>query len=127
LVADDGEKLGSYWANIIVGNPVAYFAVTSVDITMSHTNVDTTCPNNIHVKAIISNNAAGKITYYWKDSTGNTTSTKSYTMDAAGEKTLKYEVSVPEDGTGNYKVYLYIDEPNHQMFGPLKFHVECVP
>jgi len=29
--------------------------------------------------------------------------------------------------TGDYQARLYIDNPNHQWFGTVNFHVNCTP
>lgn len=125
LRADDGEKFGNYWVDIYVGEPPAAFAVTGVSFYMPHTTIDTGCPNDINVKAEIKSAAAGKVTYKWTDSTGGSTSTKSYTFSDAGTKIVEYNVTVAS--TGDYWAKLYIDNPNHQWFGPINFHVNCTP
>ena len=125
LRADDGEKFGNYWVDIFVGEPPAPFAVTGVSFYMPHTTIDTGCPNDINVKAEIKSSAAGKVTYKWTDSAGVSSSTKSYTFDDAGTKIVEYNVTVAS--TGDYWAKVYIDNPNHQWFGPINFHVNCTP
>ncbi|REG05474.1 NBR1-Ig-like domain-containing protein [Pelolinea submarina] len=125
LRSDDGEKFGNYWVDIYVGEPPAPFAVTGVSFYMPHTTIDTACPNDINVKAEIRSSAAGKVTYKWKDSAGGSSSTKSYTFDDKGTKIVEYNVTAAS--TGDYWAKLYIDNPNHQWFGPINFHVNCTP
>jgi hypothetical protein len=125
LRADDDEEFGNYWVEIYVGEPSPPFAVTSVSFYMPHTTIDTGCPNDISVKAEIKSSAAGKVTYKWKDSAGGSSSTKSYTFDDAGTKIVDYNVTVT--ASGDYWAKLYIDNPNHQWFGPINFHVNCTP
>ena len=122
LLADDGEKLGFYWVKIRVGPP---FAVTSVTYYMPHTTIDTGCPNDINVKAEITSNSEGKVTYKWEDSAGGSSSTKSVTFTEAGKKIVDYNVTV--GATGDYWAKLYVDDPNHQWFGSKEFHVNCTP
>ena len=125
LKADDGETFGNYWVNIYVGEPEPMFAVTSVSYYMPHTTIDTGCPNDINVKAEITSNTAGKVTYKWKDSAGGSSSTKSVTFDEAEKKIVDYNVTV--SATGDYWAQLYIDNPNHQWFDQKEFHVNCTP
>ncbi len=125
LRADDGEKFGNYWVEIYVGEPPAPFAVTGVSFYMPHTTIDTACPNDINVKAEIKSSAAGKVTYKWTDSAGGSSGTKSYTFSEAGTKIVDYNVTV--SSTGDYWAKVYIDNPNHQWFGPINFHVNCTP
>ena len=65
--------------------------------------------------------AAGKVTYYWTDSQGGQSGTQSVNFDAAGTQTVNYTVTV--NATGAHWVKLYIDQPNHQLFGPKEFTV----
>ena len=123
--SDDGDIFGNYWVNIFVGSPPAPFAVTSVSYYMPHTTIDTGCPNDINVKAEITSSAAGKVTYYWEDSAGGSSSTKSVTFDDAGKKIVDYNVTV--GATGDYWARIYIDDPNHQWFAKKEFHVNCTP
>lgn len=123
--SDDGKEFGNYWVQISVGPTPAPFAVTGVSFYMSHTTIDTGCPNDINVKAEIKSSAAGKVTYYWTDSAGGSSSTKSITFTEAGTEIVDYNVTV--SATGDYWAKLYIDNPNHQWFGPKEFHVNCTP
>jgi hypothetical protein len=125
LMSGDGEKLGKYWVNIVVGIPSGPFAVTSVSFYMPHTTIDTSCPHNVTVKAEITSNAAGKVVYYWLDSTGETSTYESHTFDEAGKKIVEYKVKATS--SDDYWAKLYIDNPNHQWFGPINFHVNCTP
>ena len=121
----NGATFGNYWFDIYVGDPPAAFAVTSVSLYMASTSIDISCPNKVSVSAEITSNAAGTVTYKWSDSVGNSSSTKSYTFDKAGKKTVAYDVNATV--SGSYWAKLYIDNPNHQTFGPINFTVNCTP
>ena len=126
LKAADGEKLGQYWVKITVGTagpPPAAFSVTGVEFYMPHTSIDMGCSNSVNVKAEITTSAAGTVTGYWEDSTDFDQTPISVAFAGAEKKIIDYNVEI--FATGDYQVFLYIDEPNHQLFGPKEFHVNC--
>ena len=128
LKAADGEKMGIYWVKITVGPtgpPPVVFAVTSVTFYMPHTSIDMGCPNDLNVKAEITTDAAGTVTYKWVDSAGGASTTQSVTFASAEKKIVDYNVLI--NSTGDYQADLYINDPNHQWFGPKEFHVNCTP
>jgi hypothetical protein len=96
-----------------------------VSFYMPHTTIDMGCPGDINVKAEITTNGEGKVYYKWTDSAGGSSSTKSKTFDEAGTKIVEYNVTI--GATGDHWAKLYIDDPNHQWFGPKNFHVNCTP
>jgi len=124
LQSDKREQFGNYWVEIRVGPPPAAFAVTKVLYNV-HPNIDMACPNKVNVKAEITSSAAGTVTYYWQLSPGSTGSTKSVTFDAAGKKIVEYNPTI--SATGDYEARVYIDNPNHQWWWPVSFHVNCTP
>ena len=129
IKSDDGENLGKYWVKITVGSPApppASFAVTSVGFYMPHTWIDMSCPGYVNVKAEITTSAAGKVTFKMDDSTGCPgCATKSLMFSSAGSQIIDHTLNAT--ASGDYWVKLYIDEPNHQWFGPKNFHVNCTP
>ena len=125
IKSDDGDNLGKYWVKITVGPPQAAFAVTGVTFYMPHTTIDMGCPGDLAISGEITTSAAGHVTYYWKDSNGGQSSTKSFDLNAAGKKIVNYTVTV--NATGDYWAKIYIDNPNHQFFGPINFHANCTP
>lgn len=124
LQSDQGEKFGNYWALIRVGPPPAAFAVSRVTYNV-HPNIDMACPNTVNIKAEITSSAAGKVTYKWQLSPGGSSSVKSVTFDNAGKKIVDYNPTI--SASGDYEAKIYIDNPNHQWFGPVSFHVNCTP
>ena len=127
LKAADGEKLGKYWVKITVGPtgpPPAAFSITSVNLTTPDTNIAAPgCPIDVPVTAKITSSAAGTATYYFQDSTPASSVPASLTFAGAETKTVTYNVEVNLDD--HIGVDLYIDDPNHQWFGPLEFDVVC--
>ncbi len=124
LQSDKGEQFGNYWAQIRVGPPPAAFAVTKVTYNV-HPNIDMACPNTVNIKAEITSSAAGTVTYYWQLAPGGNSSTKSVTFDAPGKKIVEYNPTI--SATGDYEARVYIDNPNHQLWWPVSFHVNCTP
>ena len=107
LFADDDEELGRYWVKIEVEKSQAAFSVSSVQLYFTHTNgVDNIC-------ADITSTTAGKVTFYWEDD-GGSQKPGSLSFDKAGTKTHCVE-DIALIGWAK----IYIDEPNHQWFGPL--------
>ena len=106
LKAADGEKLGKYWVKIKVGPPPAAFAVTSVLLTKDIVAKEVT--------AKITTNAGGTVTYKWDK--GGTAVNGSVTFNDAGTKSVVLDVN---GFAGN--VNIYIDNPNHQTWGPIAY------
>ena len=124
LKSDDGEKLGKYWVKIKVGGPAQDFAVTGVTYSTAANPIDLVCPANVNVKANITANGPGTVTYKWEDCEG-ATSTGSVTFDSAGTKTVSHNVFISWSDT--HWARIYIDVPNHQWFAYKDFIVVCNP
>ena len=126
---DDGDNFG--WYSVVIdvqsaGPPPSSFAVTSVTLWMPHSWIDMGCPGAVGVKADITVSAAGTVTYRWEDTGGGSSSTQSWTFAAAGNKIVDYTTgNFTIDG--DYEARIYIDNPNHQWFGPISFHINCTP
>ena len=123
LQADDDKQFGQVYVR--VKTKTVFFQVTSVTYYMPHETIDMGCPGNVAVKGEITTSAAGTVTYYWIDSEGGQSATESITFDAAEAKILDYTMNVTSAGAKWAK--LYIDQPNHQLFGPKNFTVNCTP
>jgi len=122
LQSDEGEYFGNYWVEIVVGSPQPAFAVTRVIYNVKK-NIDMSCPGTINVKAEITSNAAGTITYYWRNPDGGNAAAKSLKFTEPGKKIIDYNPTIST--SGEHKVRLYIDEPNHQWFDWVTFTVNC--
>jgi len=128
IKSDDGEKLGKYWVKITVGPagpPPAAFAVTSVTFYMPHTSIDMACPGDVSVSSEITTSAAGVVSYKWEDSTASPYPTKSINFASSESKIVQHTMTITS--TGDHWAKVYIDDPNHQYFGPKNFHVNCTP
>ena len=75
----------------------------------------------------ITTNRAGTVTYYFflegTESQG-AHATQSLVFTSAGTQSIleMWEFDKP----GLYKLFLYIDNPNHQYFGPIQVEVSCL-
>jgi len=121
LQADDDEQYGQVYVRI--KTQTVFFQVMSVTYYMPHETIDMGCPGDVAVKGEITTSAAGTVTYYWTDSEGGQSATQSVTFDAAEAKIVDYTMNVTSSGAKWAK--LYIDQPNHQLFGPKNFTVNC--
>ena len=121
MQADDDEQFGQVYVRVKTETVV--FQVTSVTYYMPHTTIDMDCPGDVSISGEITTSAPGTATYYWTDSDGGQSSTKSIDFDAAEAKIVEYTMNVI--GSGDHWAKLYIDQPNHQLFGPKNFTVNC--
>jgi len=129
IKSDEGDDLGKYWVVITVGTPgppPAAFAVTSVTYDPAHGNVDMACPGTVNINAEIFSSGAGVVTYKWETSTGATSALKSLNFNIPNGKIVQYTMDIPGP-TGDYWAKVYVDNPNHQLFGPKNIHVNCTP
>ncbi|MCD6577360.1 MAG: hypothetical protein J7K66_05030 [Anaerolineaceae bacterium] len=123
LRADDDELFAQVYVRVKTKS--AFFQVTHVSYYMPHETIDMSCPGDLGIKGEITTSAAGNVTYYWINSEGEQSATKSVNFDAAGKKIVDYTMTVT--GSGPHWAKLYIDNPNHQLFGPKNFTVNCTP
>ena len=129
----DGTIFGSgntsvpIYAKIIVANVA--FAVTKVDI-----SVDDSAPTSnpcatghkFNFTAKITSSSAGDVSYYWKFSDGATTSPNTLSFTGPGTKSITTSWTLNTNLIGS--VTVYIDNPNHQYFGPGgNFTYICTP
>lgn len=98
--------------------PDQKFAVTSVGFSVAR---DGACSfAKYTITATITTNKAGDVTYRWDRSDGATGPSNSGTLtfDSAGSKTTTFEWS----NGGGVSVKFYVDNPNHQFFGPVNLN-----
>jgi hypothetical protein len=125
LQDDSGKNFANFWVQIKVGSVSEDFAVTGVSLSADDADISGTCPQTFTYYAAISTNAAGTVTYYFTYSDGSSGSTQSIVFDSEDTDTASGTWSI---GTsGDYWVKIYIDSPNHQLFGPLNLTLTCTP
>ena len=125
IKAPDGDLFTYFWAKIRVGAPAPLFAVTSVNLEAMHASITGTCPQTFHIRAYITTNGPGVVSYKFQDSVSTSYATKSTTFAAAETKYIENNLSL--NSSGSYWVKIYIDEPNHQWWGPLNLTLVCTP
>jgi hypothetical protein len=121
LQADDDEQFGQVYVR--VKTKTVFFQVTSVSYSMADTTIEMSCPGDVVISGEITTSTAGQVTYYWMDSKGDQSATTSLTFNAAEAKIVQYTMSVTISGPKWAR--LYIDQPNHQLFGKKEFTVTC--
>lgn len=123
MYSDTDEYMGQTWVKIKTKD--VFFQVTSVSYSMSSTMISMACPGKVTVTGNITTSRDGRVTYYWTNSEGGQSSTAAVDFDAAGTKSVTYQMDIT--ATGTYWAKLYIDQPNNQLFGPQDFSVTCTP
>ena len=124
LVDDAGDSMvDNIWAQIVV--PEEMFAVTSVTMNAIPPVFAGPCPFPFQITAAITVSAPGTVTYYWKRSDGGEFGHSSITFSSAGTQTVSTTWIQPIAGA--FWMKIYIDEPNHQYFGPVTYTLSCVP
>jgi hypothetical protein len=124
-----GNDNKPFWVQIKVAVPTSQlFAVTSVSFTINPSSYDGTCPTEITLAGKIKVSKAGDVVYTYRREDGYASSPMTISFSEAGEKTLSdFKMSI---GTGpgfNWtgKIWLRIDEPNHQDFNQVSFTINC--
>jgi hypothetical protein len=123
LQDDNGVNFAQFWVQFKVGSPT--FAVTNVVLSAEHSTITGACPQTFDYQADIKANGAGSVTYYLAFSDGSNSSTQTLTFNGAGTKTITGSWEL--NASGNYWIKLYVDQPNHQWFGPLNLSLTCTP
>lgn len=123
LQDDNGVNFAQFWVQFKVSAPT--FAVTNVFLSAEHSTISGACPRTFDYQADIKANGAGSVTYYLAFSDGSKSSTQTLTFNGAGTKTITGSWQL--NASGNYWIKLYVDQPNHQWFGPLDLSLTCTP
>ncbi len=116
-----------FWVNIVVNNTFL-FAVTQANPFVQTAVLSAPCSATLTYNGNIYANGAGTVTYYWQRSDGTRSATGTLTYSGAGWQTVTDTWSVKATGAGA-QVFdkIYIDQPNHQLFGPAFFNLTCTP
>jgi len=123
-VSDSNEEfIHNIWAQIVVPSPV--FSVTGVNLTAIPPSFVGPCPFLFAFTADITTSGPGTVSYYWKRSDGTEYGHASVVFGSAGTQQVSITSLTPISGVHWMKIY--IDEPNHQFFGPVNFQLVCVP
>jgi hypothetical protein len=109
-----GVTFASFYVEIKVGGTGA-FAVTGVNLSVSGG-----C-GSFQIKADITANSAGTVTYKWirSDEATDTEVHPDLVFDSAGTKSVS--TSWATNASGAKWMDIYIDRPNHQQFGRASF------
>ena len=122
MVDESGTAFAQVYTRIKVGAP-AFFAVTSVQMTIDNDNYSGSCPHTVNFSAKIYASAPGTVTYSWQPSVGSPGAEQQLVFSAAGNQTVTTSWELNADG--NYSMALYVNNPNHQTFGPWSFALNC--
>jgi hypothetical protein len=109
-----GVTFATFYVDIKVGGSGA-FAVTGVSMSVSGS-----C-GNFQIKADITTNSAGTVTYKWVRSDGaiDNDAHPDLVFDSGGTKSVTTSWST--NASGAKWIDVYIDKPNHQQFGRANF------
>lgn len=123
-VGSKGDK--AFWVKVVVGGTptLTYFAVTGVQVTASPATHTGSCTDlSLKLSAKITTSSAGTVTYYWERNDGFRTKKDSAEFDKGSSKTITTSVAVDGSYEGSWR--LYVDDPNHQFFGPVAVKIVC--
>ena len=115
---DTGVNIAPFTVKIVVGvatpTPIPPYAVTSVT---TNVNSGIACPADQKLKINITSNGAGIVKYYTVFD-GSNNPIKSIEFLSAGTK--EEVIDWAGLNIGSHELYVYIDIPNNQLFGPFK-------
>jgi len=126
-----GEDDNPFWVQIKVVAPTTQpFAVTGASFNIIPSAYIGPCPFPITLVGKIKVSAPGVVTYTYRREDGYISDKMTKTFDAAGEKNL-VDFSMPMGAGAGFtwsgKIWIYIDEPNHQRFNDTQFTIQCTP
>ncbi|HMD88677.1 MAG TPA: NBR1-Ig-like domain-containing protein [Anaerolineaceae bacterium] len=116
---------------IVVGSIGASFSVNHVDMDVSPSNADVSCPpgQSFSFSADIFTNGGGTVSYYWTFSDGTKTGEKTLNFSNASDQTVKtsWALGASTVSPNPFKGWarIYIDAPNHQFFSKANITLTC--
>lgn len=128
-----GERFGlgpmadrTIYVQILVGAVPQEFAVTGAKMTVYPKDYSGKCPVKVTFTVELITNAAGTVVYQWLRGDGTRSKKQSIVFYEAGTQyiTDDWKVGAPGDDLSDWEA-IYIDEPNHQTFAPVKFFYDC--
>jgi len=129
ILTDKGETFGigsncdrPFWVLIRTSG---LFQVTSASLTADPGSYIGTCPTTLYLKASITSNGAGTVTYTIR-SDSKQSNTYEMVFTAAGTKT-QLDIPWKVKESTDLELRIYIAEPNHQIFDAVTIPVSCTP
>jgi hypothetical protein len=113
---------------VVSSNTANVFAVTSVRSYASPKTYTGECPKEITLTGKITTNGQGTVEYHWIFSNGEKTEPDSIEFEKAQQITITETIEVGTPGkTYSGWAQIYIDQPNHQLFGQAIYSGTCNP
>ena len=115
----------------VVGSIGASFSVNHVDMDVSPSNADVSCPpgQSFSFSADIFTNGGGTVSYYWAFSDGTKSAEKTLNFSNASDQTVKtsWALGASTVSPNPFKGWarIYIDAPNHQFFSKQNVTLTC--
>ncbi len=122
LQTSDGTTIATVWVTIVVDDDVD-FSVNSVSFSSKET-YSGSCPYTYSYKAYITTSDEGEVVYYFTYSDGSSSSAITLDYDEADTQTVSGSWTL--NGSGDYWVNVYIQEPNNQTFGSAELSLTCI-
>jgi hypothetical protein len=117
---------------IVVGSAGASFTVNHVNMGVSPSAANVSCPpgQSFSFSADISTNGAGNVFYYWTFSDGTRSVEKSLDFSKATDQTVEISWELGNKGAESTNPFtgwgrIYIDTPNHQYFNKEAITLTC--
>jgi len=124
-----GTENKAFWVQIKVSVPTSQlFAVTSASFTINPSSYNGSCPTEITLSGKIRVSRAGDVVYTFRREDGYVSSPITISFSDGSEKNISdFKMSMGSGPGYNWtgKIWLRIDEPNHQDFGSTSFSITC--
>ena len=111
------------WAAIDAVDSTPVFKVSGVSFAVDTPIFTGACPHTFNFTAGITATAAGTVTYWWTRSDGASSTEQTLVFAGPGTKYVTSTWSLGASGSRWKKIY--INNPNHQLFGTANFTLNC--